>query len=255
MNGTITYETREIESLNGFISELEKDYSNYDGSVWYRGQSNATYKLLPSYTRDKDVKEYPPETTLLSAFKQNAIMLTSKQPTNSFDRMFLMQHYGIPTRLLDWSESPLVALYFALKNINNTNDAVVWSLKPTELNKIAHINNPSEDFFIPSCDDMDVLKYSIDTMKLDTGNTGYLPIAVIASRNNVRIQAQQGVFTIHYKGNEPIEELSNGEHVIKYIIKKEHIKTISKQLSILGINKFQLFPELASIKDVILKGN
>ncbi len=255
MSETIKYEIREVESLSSFITKLEEDYSSYNGSVWYRGQSNATYKLLPSYTRDKETKRFAPETTLLSAFKQNAIMLTSKQPTNSFDWMFLMQHYGIPTRLLDWSESPLVALYFALENINNSIDAVVWSLKPTELNKIAHINNTSEDFFIPSCDDTDVLKYSIDNMKLDIGNTGSLPIAVIASRNNVRIQAQQGVFTIHYKGNEPIEELSNGEHIIKYIIKNENKETILKQLSLLGINKFQLFPELSSIKDVMSKRN
>jgi hypothetical protein len=251
----MAYQTKEIISLNDFISKIEIDYTSYNGSVWYRGQSNEAYKLLPSYTRDKEENDYALETTLLSAFKQNAMMLTEKQPSTSFDWMFLMQHYGIPTRLLDWSESPLVALYFALEDTDKTTDAVVWSLKPTELNKIANIHNDSEEFFIPSCDDTDVAKYSIDHMKLDTGNMGSRPIAVIASRNNVRIQAQLGVFTIHYKGNEPIEDLSNGEHIIKYIIKNKHREIILKQLSLLGINKFQLFPELSSIKDTMQQRN
>lgn len=85
------YKIEEICSLAELISALEADFESYGGSVWYRGQTKEFHKLLPYYLRDN----FASETTLLSAFKQNAIMLAEKQPTNSFDWMFLMQHYGM----------------------------------------------------------------------------------------------------------------------------------------------------------------
>lgn len=245
----MSYKVVSIESLNQFIDSLEADFADYNGSVWYRGQSNASYKLLPSYLRKDTIA---PETSLLSAFKQNAIMLTERQPATSFEWMFLMQHYGVPTRLLDWSESPLVALYFALERINNDLDSVVWALKPTELNKNANLNPDTEPFFIPSFDDEVVRdSYSIDKLTNGPATLVLKPIATIATRNNARIQAQLGVFTIHHREKNPIEEIGSGEHVFKYIIKKESKQNIFKQLSLLGINKFQLFPELSSITDIM----
>ncbi|QDM01786.1 FRG domain-containing protein [Aliarcobacter butzleri] len=138
----MAYQTKNIDSLTRLIEELEVDLEGYGGSVWYRGQTNDSYTLLPSYLRD----DFAPEKTLLSAFKQNATMLTNQHPVSSFDWLFVMQHYGIPTRLLDWTESPLIALYFALKKHADQNDAVIWALKPTELNKNSGIDEDKEDF-------------------------------------------------------------------------------------------------------------
>jgi hypothetical protein len=246
----MAYTTHDIDTLSDFITLLDAEFSEYNGSVWYRGQSNASWKLLPSYLREGKGSS---ESTLLAAFKQNAVMLMDKQLSNSFDWMFLMQHYGIPTRLLDWSESPLVALYFALDYTDVDEDAVVWSLKPTELNSHAGIHSKEEEFFIPSFDDNVVSSYSIEKLKNDPPNIILKPIATIATRNNVRIQAQLGVFTIHHKEEVPIEEIGDGNHVIKITIKKEGKEKILNQLSLLGINKFQLFPELDSIKDMMIK--
>ncbi len=247
----MAYTTHDIDTLSDFINLLDAEFSEYNGSVWYRGQSNANWKLLPSYLRTSD--RASSESTLLAAFKQNAVMLTEKQPSNSFDWMFLMQHYGIPTRLLDWSESPLVALYFALDYTNADEDAVVWSLKPTELNSHAGITSAEEEFFIPSFDDEMVASYSIGQLEKGPSAVTLKPIATIATRNNVRIQAQLGVFTIHHKEDVPIEEIGDGNHVIKITIKKESKEKILNHLALLGINKFQLFPELASIKDTMIK--
>lgn len=246
----MSHNNSNITSITQFIEKINHDFSEYDGSVWYRGQSNKNYSLLPSYLRNN---RSTPETSLLAAFKQNAIMLTDRQPTTSFDWMFLMQHYGIPTRLLDWSESPLVALYFALEKNNEDTDSIVWALKPTELNKSANIRS-LETFYIPSFDD-DIVKdsYSIENLSRGPETVVLNPIATIATRNNIRIQAQLGVFTIHHREKVPIESIGDGEHVIKYVIDKAHKETILKQLSILGITKFQLFPELSSIIDIMSK--
>ena len=187
-------------------------------------------------------------------FKQNAAMLIEHNTKDSFDWLFQMQHYGVPTRLLDWSESPLVALYFAVENPAHSNfDAALWALKPTELNKAANIDSKHEEFFIPSTEGVELGSYSVES--LDQNKSLKLsPIATIATRNNSRIQAQHGVFTIHHNENIAIENVKDQSHVIKYVIPKNRKSHILNQLSLLGITKFQLFPELASIGD-ILKGD
>lgn len=241
------YQIKKIDSLVKLIEELEIDFGEYGGSVWYRGQTRASHTLLPSYLRD----EHSPEKTLLSAFKQNATMLTEKQPNNSFDWMFVMQHYGIPTRLLDWSESPLVALYFALQKSGDENDAVIWALKPTELNKNSGIDEDKEEFFIPSFDYEVINGYSIESISNTPAKLN--PVAVIATRNNPRIQAQMGVFTIHHKNKIAIEDIGNMSHIVKYTITKNSKINMLKQIELLGITKFQLFPELSSIESMMKK--
>ena len=78
-------------------------------------------------------------------------------------------------------------------------------------------------------------------------------MAAIATRNNPRMQAQLGVFTISHRDKTPIEEIGNKKHVWKYHIPKTKKSIIQKELALLGITKFQLFPELASIGEIIKK--
>jgi len=60
-------------------------------------------------------------------------------PKDEWDWIFLMQHYRAPTRLLDWSESPLVALYFALVDkLQEDSDGALWCMDPIALNRIAN---------------------------------------------------------------------------------------------------------------------
>lgn len=239
---------KEIRSVQDLLVELEADNDGYAGSIWYRGQSNKEWPLLPGYLR---LEQPPSESTLIKRFKQSAAMLVQNTPNQSFDWLFLMQHYGVPTRLLDWSESPLVALYFAVDGESaNHDDAALWSLRPSELNKNAGINNIDEEFFIPSFEDIELTNYSVENLAQNQ-RTQLRPLATIATRNNARIQAQHGVFTIHHHERVPIEEIGDASHVIKYVIPADSRSSIVKQLSLLGYTKFQLFPELASIGHII----
>ncbi|WP_319562886.1 FRG domain-containing protein [Marispirochaeta sp.] len=238
----------EVTSIQDLLIELERE--QYSGATWFRGQANSTWELIPGYFR---LTKPPSESTLMKKFKQSAAMLIDNIPKLSFDWLFLMQHYGVPTRLLDWSESPLVALYFAVEDKIIDQEGALWALRPTELNKNAGINNKDEDFFIPSFDDTELENYTVERLSQNQ-RTQLKPVATIATRNNSRIQAQYGVFTIHHLEKSPIESIGDQSHIIKYVIPKNHKEEINKQLSLLGVTKFQLFPELASIGDIIMDG-
>lgn len=241
--------TKTISSIQDLIAALDTDNTGYPGPIWYRGQAESEWSLVPGYFRLLDA---PSESTLIKRFKQNASMLIDKTPKASFDWLFLMQHYGVPTRLLDWSESPLVALYFSVEDYSRhpDADAALWALRPSELNKNAGINDADEAYFIPSFEDSELENYSVEILAQNSRNK-LKPLATIATRNNPRIQAQHGVFTIHHHDHVAVEAVGDSMHVIKYVIPNEHKAAISKQLCLLGFTKFQLFPELASIGHII----
>ncbi len=96
-------------SIIAAISEINKDLL-YGDSIIYRGMSDSDYNLLPGLARIKN-QEDDIEETLINEF------LTRRPDAfnglSEFDILAKMQHYGLPTRLLDFSVNPLVALYFA----------------------------------------------------------------------------------------------------------------------------------------------
>ena len=241
--------TKIVGSIADLLVALEEDYAGYKGSVWYRGQADADWSLLPGYLRSGRALS---EGTLISRFRQSAAMLTERFPRESFDWLFLMQHYGVPTRLLDWSESPLVALYFALNDpgADPAHDAALWSLKPTELNKHANIVDRDEEHYIPSFEDDELKPYSYEGLSGNRRNK-LLPVATIATRNNARIQAQMGVFTIHHNDDVSIEAVGDSSHVLKYLIPQDRKARLSADLSLLGFNRFSVFPEMSSIGQII----
>lgn len=89
------------------------------------------------------------------------------------------------------------------------------------------------------------------TDKLKATNVELLPVATIATRNNPRIQAQMGTFTIHHTKKVPVEAVGDKSHVIKYIIPSSAREPLKKELRLLGLNQFSLFPELASVGAIL----
>ena len=237
--------TRILRSLPDVVKALRADLKDYAEPVWYRGHGKHGWKLVPGYHR---LKKPTSELSLISKFRQNANLLVEQSPRTDFDWLFVMQHYGVPTRLLDWTESPLVALYFAVTEHPHA-DGALWLLKPIELNK--QTTAKAEDAkYIPSFEDPALQNYS--TIAVERGNlSGILPVAVIATRNNDRIQAQLGVFTISHSTKTPLEEIGSKKHLAKYTIPASAKPKIREDLRLLGFTKFQVFPELASIGENI----
>ena len=162
-----------------------------------------------------------------------------------------MQHYRVPTRLLDWTESPLVALYFAVERCS-PNDGALWMLNPLELNRVSRIS-PDYDRYVPSFDDDTVSNYLPSVLRAEY-TTRRDPIAVIGPRNTSRMQAQLGVFTIIHRDATPVECVGDKNHIRKFRIPANAKCEIRKELHLLAVTQFQLFPDLQGLGD-FLGGN
>lgn len=242
----MTIRTYKTSSVEHFVERLDAVLGTGREPVWFRGHSNEKWPLLPGYQR---YKRPPPESVLINRFRQNANLLVTNRLDNDFDWLFVMQHYGVPTRLLDWTESPLASLYFATLGHPKA-DADVWALFPLKLNHHAS-KRPKDAKYVPSFNDTEIVgnysTLSIETTPLEDIN----PLAVMATRNNSRIQAQLGVFTISHLSKIPLETIGNKNHLLRFKIPASAKLQIRKQLRRLAVSKFTLFPELSSIGDIM----
>jgi hypothetical protein len=115
--------------------------------IWFRGHSRTGWHLEPGLSR---IGKLAAETQVTKRFKQNAYQFLSHIPQHEWEWMFLMQHYGVPTRLLDWTENPLIALYFATREDGfeageRRPGAAMWCLFPRKLNEMSGIALRSPD--------------------------------------------------------------------------------------------------------------
>jgi hypothetical protein len=234
----VRYKDQRIYAIAQFLEAL-KPRQKLSQPIWYRGQENAAWGLAPTIARFGGVVA---ESPLITRFKQNALALLSSRPESEWEWLFVMRHHGVPTRLLDWSENPLVGLYFAVHGKPNL-DGSLWNLLPIELNRLANITppHPSE---IPGLGDNTVLDNYLPTRLAAEQSSNLSPAAAIAPRNTRRMQAQQGVFTITHRTQTAIEAVGDGSHVWRLLIPANAKKRIQSELSALNINRLSLFPEL-----------
>jgi hypothetical protein len=112
---------------------------------FYRGHTHTSYRLIPGLLRglDKTVKKIPKllgdiESDLYYEFRSKAKDLHN-QSVSDWDILIFMQHHGVRTRLLDWSDSLGVAIYFSLCNYNPAKSKpCIWIMNPYKLNYEYH---------------------------------------------------------------------------------------------------------------------
>lgn len=230
--------------------------------LWYRGVKNASFDLLPSAYFRSNVDEE----SLVLNFRSLVPSLLPREPLDDWEWYYLMQHYGIPTRLLDWSESPLAALYFALEEDAARRSPCVWVIDPHSLNRLSGeeailFPYPETDlkYWLPDHCGNHANVYTFAAKSRFTDNTK--PLAIYPKRYNPRIVAQRGVFTVHGMDNIPINYLDLTDaagketRLAKILFKPGLRKRLRNELWTLGFSKASIYPEPQSLAEDLRKAH
>lgn len=262
------YEITGLEDYNNHIIELVKE-----GFCFFRGDKivdrNEENLLLTSFDKKKDgefIYNKNDSDNMINDFMSVALSRLSYIPTNYFETMLTAQHYGIPTRLQDWSESPLVSLFFSTSNskdLGAEDKCIIWCLNPIKLNSYTKrvVQEITNEPYVPnislsSQNEDSSIGYIMDYYgPKDNNKEGLYPIAISTYKINPRIEAQKGVFLIYPRSRKSLIEFEHvEEYLVKLIISRDVAIELENVLQIYKINNFQMFPEIGSIaKDVIKK--
>jgi hypothetical protein len=208
--------------------------------IWYRGHHDVDHYLLATllrYSNGLDKEKY-----LFDSFQKFSDRIF-KRRASDWETLFEMQHYGVPTRLLDWTESFGVALFFAAyynKRRGSTKDAAIYLMSPTKLNMYSRIN---KIYRIPEDDNSFPYKGIYWQKSPFAANA---PIAIEPIFINDRMLAQRGMFTVHHDDIKPIES-EFPDAIKKVVIPNSIISAAMEFLDLTNINEYSVFPDLAGI--------
>jgi hypothetical protein len=193
--------------------------------LWYRGHRSTKWHLQPTIWRDFEPQD---ERNFAHRFRSRAAIRMEDAPAyeNLPHWISLMRHYGLPTRVMDWSRSPLIALYFALQYLFESSpaeseDSALWVLQPHRLNdreNIEKVGNLTPSINSETCSSL--LRGAFYDAEIEPNKV----LAVMAHDVDMRIFVQQGCFTIHSSRLPLNKRDKHSEYVIPLLIPAKKCK-------------------------------
>ena len=231
--------------------------SLFPSTPWFRGVPCAEYKLLPSLMRNGPTLERVPdvERNVMSYFMNKSEGFAPERSDSGWHYLFLMQYYGTPTRLLDWTDSLSVALFFAVNAFRGTSASthpVLWVLNPFKLNR----KSVGKTIVFDKSDPIEYDYYS--TIKDGRPFPHEFPIAVQPAWFDTRMRSQRGCFTVHGSDLRPIEEqgdkLNNKEKFVESVhIPPNLVRPLRRFLSLHKVDEFHIFQDLDSLSKSLMR--
>lgn len=260
-----------ISEFTNAIEELLKANGHSSIGNWYRGIGSVKYNLIPSLFRHSHYKNIEDlmrlEATMLQDFERSSVLHSEKISSIDDDgrmrTLFIMQHYGVPTRLLDWTPNPFISLYFSLTSASTDDkgnykaDAAVWVLDPVKWNATA-LEQTGHGQAGPLVHSDALEGYAPRAFKSGGfGSTAIkslqlYPACLYGITNNARMFAQRGVFTIFGKNVASMEsQFSSGnfqdDSLTKIVIPAENIGDLLSKLLKLGYTDSVTYPDLSGL--------
>jgi FRG domain len=243
------------------------------GSVaWYRGERYAQWQLKSTIHRYAESRseafrlKIPPEDKkewagylrdeykkVYRDFKTEAWPLLAESERSDWGIVFAMQHFSLPTRLLDWTESFACAVFFAQLSRKPDDDASIWILDPCGLNELSVVKRYAHVALDESAEPTNVIDISLWHPRRLLTEEGLLDsIAVTPIYTNSRMVQQRARFTLMGDSVLPLDaqwagELSLRGQLHKIILPPETFGDAEEFLMAAGINAFTFFPDLQGL--------